>query len=383
MTAPTDGRARPRVTFGIIVLNGEPFTAHTLRALYPYAHEIIVVEGAAPGAVNIATPDGHSRDATLEVLRRFVADEDPDGKVTVVTAEDDGHPDGFWPGEKDEQSQAYARRATGDWLWQVDIDEFYLPEDMERVLDRLAAEPTVDAVTFRQITFWGGLEYVTDGWYLRRGAADYHRLFRWGPGFTYVTHRPPTVHDSDGANLRKGTWLDGATTSRWGVHLYHYSLLLPKQVIEKCDYYATAPWAKRAEALTWANDAWLQLRRPFRVHNVYAYPSWLERFRGRPHPPEVVRMIERLRLEDGGAALRRTDDIEALVDAPWYRLGRGALRALDPWDRRVRELPRTLRGLPKRGRRVAKRARRGTTKLARRVVRRARRVLGIRRPDSR
>ncbi len=35
----------PKVTFGIIVLNGEPFTRYCLRSLYPFAHEIIVVEG--------------------------------------------------------------------------------------------------------------------------------------------------------------------------------------------------------------------------------------------------------------------------------------------------------------------------------------------------
>ena len=35
----------PRVTFGIIVLNGEPFTRYCLRSLYPFAHQIIVVEG--------------------------------------------------------------------------------------------------------------------------------------------------------------------------------------------------------------------------------------------------------------------------------------------------------------------------------------------------
>ena len=34
----------PRVTFGIIVLNGEPFTRYCLRALYPFAYEIIVVD---------------------------------------------------------------------------------------------------------------------------------------------------------------------------------------------------------------------------------------------------------------------------------------------------------------------------------------------------
>ena len=365
---------RPRVTFGIIVLNGEPFTANTIRSLYPYAHEIIVVEGAAPGAINIATRDGHSRDGTLDVLRRFVAKEDPEHKVTIVTAEDDGHPDGFWPGEKHEQSQAYARRATGGWLWQVDIDEFYLDDDMERVLERLGSTPRVDAMTFRQITFWGGLGYVADGWYLRRGAADYHRLFRWGPGFTYATHRPPTVRDEAGRDLRAGTWIDATTTASWGVRLYHYSLLLPKQVIEKCDYYATAEWARRGGAIEWAQEAYLHLRRPFRVHNVFAYPSWLERFHGR-HPQEVVRMMDRLRVDDGGSALRLTADIERLIDAPWYRIGRATLRGLDPWDLRARRLARRATRLGPKLRRLGRRSRRAAIKSGRRIVRRARRAV--------
>src|SRR4051794_21841879 len=367
----TGTRAWPRVTFGIIVLNGEPFTAHTIRSLYAYAHEIIVVEGAAPGARNIATADGHSRDGTLDVLRRLAADEDPDGKLTIVTAEDDGHPDGFWPGEKHEQSQAYARRATGEYLWQVDIDEFYLAADMERVLSRLSAEPRVDAMTFRQITFWGGLDYVVDGWYLRRGAADYHRLFRWGPGFSYATHRPPTILDETGRDLRKGTWIDASTTAAWGVRLYHYSLLLPKQVIEKSDYYANAEWARRQGAVAWANEAYLQLERPFRVHNVEAYPSWLERYRGR-HPDEIVRMVQHLATQAGATPLRRTDDIERLVDAPWYRVARVVVRALDPWDVRARRLRARAKRPLQAGRRLARRSRR----VGRRVLRVARRLVG-------
>jgi hypothetical protein len=353
--------ARPRITFGIIVLDGEPFTAYTLRSLYAFAHEIIVVEGAAPGARNIATPDGHSRDGTLETLRRFKAEEDPDDKVTIVTAEDAGHPDGFWPGEKDEQSGAYAARATGDYLWQVDIDEFYTADEMTRIVDLLATDPTIEAMTFRQTTYWGALEYVCDGWYLRRGAADYHRLFRWRPGYVYATHRPPTVLDETGRDLRTGHWLDADATVAAGFRLYHYSLLLPKQVIEKCDYYATAEWAKRSGAIEWANDAWLSLHRPFRVHNVYAYPSWLERYNG-SHPDEICRMMDDLRASGGPIALRPTADIERLLDSRGYRVRRAMLMRLEPWDalaRRVRSRARRLARRPvqyaRRGARAARR----------------------------
>ena len=94
-------------------------------------------------------------------------DEDRDGKVRLVTAEDEGHPDGFWPGEKDEQSRAYATRAAGDYLWQVDVDEFYRPDDMRRILGLLAADPSIQAVTFPTVTFWGAPDCVADGWFLR------------------------------------------------------------------------------------------------------------------------------------------------------------------------------------------------------------------------
>jgi hypothetical protein len=323
---------QPRITFGIIVLNGEPFTRYNLRAIYPFAHEIIVVEGAAPAAASVATPDGHSRDATLAALRRFQADEDPEGKVSIVTAEDEGHSDGFWRGEKDEQSRAYAKRATGDYLWQVDIDEFYRPEDMTKVCAMLRDDPAITGASFHQITFWGGLDYVVDGWFLRRGMSIYHRLFKWGPDYRYATHRPPTVLDDAGRDLRRGKWCGADDMRRRGIELYHYSLLLPKQVEEKCAYYAAAPRFARAGALDWYAEVFLGLRRPFRPHNVYDYPSWLMRFRG-AHPPQALAMMSDLKDRKLPVALRQTNDIDRLLNSLAYRLGRQALILLDPVDR--------------------------------------------------
>lgn len=165
----------PKISFGIIVLNGEPFTKYCLRALYPFAHEIIVVEGAVRSAADIATPTGHSRDNTLEILYQFQAEEDPEGKLQIVVRE------GFWD-EKDAMSQAYAARATGDYLWQVDIDEFYLPKDIETVMQLLRADPSITGLSFKNRLFWGGFDYLCDGWYFRTGADVFRRLFKWGRG---------------------------------------------------------------------------------------------------------------------------------------------------------------------------------------------------------
>jgi hypothetical protein len=74
----------PKITFGMIVLNGEPFIGYNLRALYPYAYQIIVVEGAALSAKSIATPDGHSTDNTRETIRKFQEKEDIEHKVALI-----------------------------------------------------------------------------------------------------------------------------------------------------------------------------------------------------------------------------------------------------------------------------------------------------------
>ncbi len=316
----------PRITFGIIVLNGEPFTRYNLRSLYPFAHQIIVVEGASPHAACIAGPDGHSTDGTLEVLRRFKAEEDPEGKLQIVTAEDCGHPNGFWPGEKDEQSQAYATRATGDWLWQVDIDEFYRPEDMRTVLAMLRADPSITGASFRTLFFWGAPEYRVDGRYLRGTGGVFHRLFRFGPGSKYVTHRPPTVVDDKGRDLRTGNWLSAEAMERQGVRLFHYALLFPKQVREKCLYYTEVFPDNSAQMQRWSQECFFELKDPYRVHNVYKYPSWLERFTG-SHPPEVLRMMHDIRNGAIDVELRQASDVEALLRSPRYWMGRALFKA--------------------------------------------------------
>lgn len=322
----------PKVTFGIIVLNGEPFTRYCLRSLYPFAHEIIVVEGGHENALDVSTPDGHSTDGTLEALYRFKAEEDPEDKVQIVVRE------GPWP-QRDElgnsktpQSRAYAERATGDYLWQVDIDEFYRPEEMRRVLAMLSANPTITAVSFNVHPFWGGFDYVSDGWYWRRGHITFNRLFKWGPGYRYVTHQPPTVADAEGRDLRELEWVSGDTMARHGIRLYHYDHVFPHQVRNKALFYRRQAPRVCAEINEWADAGFFSLRRPYHVERHYWLPAWIERYHG-PHPPEAVHMLEDIRAGELDVELRRTDDVERLLHSPRYRVGRAALKALDPADR--------------------------------------------------
>jgi len=312
----------PRITFGMIVLNGEPFTRYNLRSIYPWAHQIIVVEGACLAAASVASEEGHSTDGTLDVLHSFQAEEDPQNKITIITAEDEGYPNGFWLGEKHEMSQAYAKRATGNYLWQVDADEFYLEEDMKVIMDLLLQG--VDVIDFPTVSFWGGLEFVENGeYFLTHGAWHTPRVFAWGPGYTYLTHRPATVLDQDNIDMRNKNWVQATQLKKSKVNMYHYSMLLPKQVREKCAYYSQVDWAGFQGMEQWSEQVFFSLKKPFAIcQSLHCPLSWIESFHG-SHPEQILEMVKNIQSgKHPNIELRATDDIALLLRSPLYRIGR-------------------------------------------------------------
>jgi len=321
----------PKITFGIIVLNGEPFTRYCLRSLYPFAHQIIVVEGGHEDTKSVCTPDGHSIDGTLETLYKFKNEEDPENKLTIVTRE------GFWP-KKDElgrdrtpQSRAYAERATGDYLWQIDIDEFYKADDMHFIIELLAREPRITAVTMPTRNFWGDLHYKIDGWNLRRGAVYYHRLFKWGEGYKYVTHEPPTVVDEKGQDLRKIKWIKGQWLAKRGIYMYHYSHLFPWQVRQKVMIYKDEKPESCSGVVDWANNNYFRLNNPFNIERHHWLPSWLEIYKG-DHPTEIKNMMADIRAGKITAELRDNKDVEKVLDRKYYAWKVLFMKVNNYWD---------------------------------------------------
>jgi hypothetical protein len=197
---------------------------------------------------------------------------------------------------------------------------------MAWVSSALLVRPDVWTVSFQQLQFWGGLRYLVDGWYLRHhGGAEFNRIFRWGAGYRYATHRPPTVLTADGTNLRELGWVRGQALAARGIALYHYSLVFPAQVAAKVRYYGSI-FGRSTQSVV---RSYTTLERPYRVHNVPQYPSWLERYAG-PHPPQALAMWEAVvgGRQSCGPDLRPTDDIERLLGRRWYAAGRLGLRLL-------------------------------------------------------
>lgn len=340
----------PKITFGIIVLNGEPFVRYCLRSVYPFAHEIIVVEGGHEDAKSVCTSDGHSLDGTLKTLYQFKEEEDPENKLIIITR------DGFWP-HKDElgrsrtpQSRAYAERATGDYLWQIDIDEFYKEEDMLSIIRMLNKNPSITAVSFKQKSFLGGIDYLSESYALLRNKGGWNRIFKWGPGYTYITHEPPTVSDGNGVDLHKKNWISGERMRRKNIYMYHYSLLFPWQVEQKVKLYKEEKPEDCAGIIQWADNNYFKLGNPYRVHNIYNMPSWLERFKG-THPEQVVCMMRDIKAGKVSAELRRTDDIEQLLKSKKYRLNIVLLKIGNPLEQILTQLVR-VKNIPNRIRKI-------------------------------
>ena len=317
----------PRVTFGMIVLNGEPFIKYNLQALYPFAHQIIVVEGASPKASGASTHDGHSVDDTLSIVKNFQSDEDPDHKIILVTAEIEGYPNGFWPGDKDEQSQAYAKRATGDWLWQIDVDEFYQPADMQIILEYLVGRTDITCLTFQAHHFWGGFEYlVTGGLFFSdsfqgESGGAYRRVFRWGRGYTYLTHRPPTVQGEAG-NLSDKKKINFSKSHK-DVRMYHYFMVFPNQVVRKGRYYDKLGWRHEANVEERYRRLFSRLAKKdyFHIFTHRGTHNWLEPFEGK-HPPAILELMRAIKTGDENLVLRNTEDIEEMLVNRNYQMMR-------------------------------------------------------------
>ena len=59
-------------------------------------------------------------------------------------------------------SNAYMEQCTGDYIWQIDADEFYKAEDIEKVKSFLIENPDVTRIDIQTINFWHGFKAIGD-----------------------------------------------------------------------------------------------------------------------------------------------------------------------------------------------------------------------------
>ena len=210
-----------KITFGMIVLNGDQVLEETLASVYPYAHQILIAEGP----VSYWQQQGYttSADGTNDILNNFP---DPDNKIKIVHSQYT---------EKDDQCNAYMQFLDDetDYIWNLDCDEVFKPEDIETVISLLEKE-RYTSVGFKSITFYGGFDHYLSGF---EEGAEFIRIRKVYPGSYWQTHRPPTIaHKIDNPWPEKHLNFNDLADN-YGVRMYHYSYVFPDQVYNKIKYY--------------------------------------------------------------------------------------------------------------------------------------------------
>jgi len=212
-----------KLAFGMIVFNGDFVLKECLESVYPYATQILISEGP----VRYWQDQGHttSTDKTNEILDNFP---DPENKITIVHGQFE---------EKDEECRAYMpyMRDDIDYIWNLDSDEIYKPEDIEKIINILEKEQYT-SVGVRSCSFYGGFDDFIGGFELAKD--NFLRIFKVYPNATWKTHRPPTIIAPEGTSVLPDKHLDSDTLwENYGVQMYHYSYVFPRQVREKIAYY--------------------------------------------------------------------------------------------------------------------------------------------------
>lgn len=215
-----------KVTFCIIVCNGDDYIYECVKNIYPYAHSICIAEGATINWVEaLKWSDPRSKDNTIQLLNKLI-EEDIDNKIRIIHK--------LTPyKDKNEQCNYYMKLVPDDtdYIWIIDDDEFYLEEDIEKMFEILNTKK-YSHVKVRMYHFWKNYETIRVG----NVEPFVSRIWKYEPGYFFTNHRPMTILDKNGKNLEKIKCLNG---DDHGVICRHYSFINEKRVVEKMYYYTT------------------------------------------------------------------------------------------------------------------------------------------------
>lgn len=211
------GRMPIKVSACYIVFNEEQFLEHSLKSIYKFADEIIIIEGAVKGWWQYANPDGSSTDATVDIIENFP---DPENKIKLIQ--------GKWLDKKQMQNR-FLKEATGNWILRCAGDEIYDPTELE-ILKEFAATH-MDAIEIKMpfIHFYHNENYrliskPNTKWMIR-----HQRFFRNLPGIRYEKSMSD-VEDSNGRFL--ASYPNGIYHIN-NVRIYHYGYCKPPEEIRR------------------------------------------------------------------------------------------------------------------------------------------------------
>jgi glycosyltransferase involved in cell wall biosynthesis len=207
---------QPKIVQCIQACNEEKLIEACMLQLYDKVDRIVVIEGAVQSkvAAGQATPDGHSLDRTVEIIKDVKDNKDPDRKIVFVQI------DRPWQDLEELKNTFFQYMQEGDWMLITDADEFIHPEVVDELRKAISIEPW--ATEFVPAGFY---HFWRDAYHIRKPSGDWgqqhQRFIRFQPGLNYANH--PVARDANGVC----TYFDPRYLSRRFVLpsfvVYHYS----------------------------------------------------------------------------------------------------------------------------------------------------------------
>lgn len=222
-----------------IVFNGMPFIQHQLPIFQqlPFDWCWSIAEGAAQNGADTAwckpQAHGHSYDGTLEYIQEI-----EDGKQTCVISDPD------WPHKTEMCNCALARLQDCDVLLQVDVDEFYTPEQIVKIVECFVSEPQLRVIRM-PCRYFVGPDIVCEGegcW--SNKAAEWIRAWRFRKGCEFITHEPPSLDCQ-----WEGRIMTKKQSRERGLVFDHYGYATLKQVEYKERFYGYTGLVNQWKAL--------------------------------------------------------------------------------------------------------------------------------------
>lgn len=266
-----------KVTFCMITCDGDDYIYENVKNIYPFAHSICISEGATENwgkAMNLNSQ--RSSDKTLELLNKLKS-EDTENKIRIIHKKD------FYR-DKLEQTNYYMMLVPEDtdYIWVVDDDEFYLPEDITKMIDILKKND-YSMVTVKMYHFWKNYDTIGDGEIFNDSI---NRIWKYKVGDFFIDHRPMKISEEDSKNILNNK----------DVICRHYSFINEKRVYDKMLYYSKTFGLDYIE--NWYKPVWKEWNeknKDYVEENHTIHPSYeggkTRKFDGK-HPKILERKIK-------------------------------------------------------------------------------------------
>lgn len=249
------------VHFFTIVLNGMPFMRHHLSQFekLPFDWHWHIVEGLAElkhdtawsvGTGGRITSEFHEHGYSIDGTTQYINElqQRYPEKVSIYRKP----PGVYWDGKREMVNAPLTRVNEPCLLWQLDSDELWTTEQIEKMREIFAGHPDRHAAYVHCRYFVGPKKWVStlNAWATQ--PKDWLRVWRFEPGMRWTAHEPPTLVNQDGRNIAEVGHFSRDETLEAGLDFEHPSYVTREQVRFKEIYYgyrdATKLWRNLQES---------------------------------------------------------------------------------------------------------------------------------------